>query len=77
DGRQPLQALVYVAELERRVPLPNAEYKRLIVEGAKHWRLPAVYLTMLQAIETAQETALQRDPSAQTSADGKLSDESP
>ena len=51
---QPLRALVYVAELERNVPLPNAEYKRLIVEGAKHWRVPRVYLASLEAIEIAQ-----------------------
>ena len=36
DAGQPLTALVYIAELERNVPLPNAEYKQLIVEGAKH-----------------------------------------
>ncbi|MGH7793297.1 MAG: gamma-glutamylcyclotransferase family protein [Candidatus Binatia bacterium] len=73
EGRQPLAALVYVAELERNVPLPNAEYKRLIVEGAKHWGIPAIYLTMLEAIEIA----LQSDLSApMASPDGKLPNES-
>jgi gamma-glutamylcyclotransferase (GGCT)/AIG2-like uncharacterized protein YtfP len=67
-------ALVYVAELERNVPLPTAEYKRLIVEGAKHWSIPAVYLAMLEAIEIAQELDLSA-PSAPP--DGKLPTESP
>jgi hypothetical protein len=63
--------------LERNVPLPNAEYKRLIVEGAKHWGIPAVYLSMLEAIEIAQGMAQQLDLSAPLAADGKMSNESP
>ena len=51
DGKQPLNALVYVAEIEKDVPLPNTEYKRLILEGAKHWNLPASYLSMLEKIQ--------------------------
>jgi gamma-glutamylcyclotransferase (GGCT)/AIG2-like uncharacterized protein YtfP len=52
-GEAPLQALIYVAELELDVPLPNAEYKRLIVEGAEHWKLPTLYLSILEAIQAA------------------------
>ena len=52
-GQAPLQALVYIAELEPHVPLPNAEYKRLILEGAKHWQLPSLYLSILEEIEAA------------------------
>lgn len=55
DGNKPFNVLVYVAEIESNVPLPNAEYKRLILAGAKHWRLPEVYLAMLEAIEAAKE----------------------
>ena len=47
------QALVYVAQLEVDVPLPNAEYKQLILEGAKHWKLPSIYLSILEKIEAA------------------------
>ncbi|MEX0805463.1 MAG: gamma-glutamylcyclotransferase family protein [Candidatus Binatia bacterium] len=43
DGQSPINVLVYVAELEIDVPLPNAEYRRLILEGAKHWNLPLLY----------------------------------
>jgi gamma-glutamylcyclotransferase (GGCT)/AIG2-like uncharacterized protein YtfP len=53
NGDQPLQALVYVAAIEADVPLPNAEYKRVILEGAKHWRLPAAYLKMLEMIHVS------------------------
>jgi hypothetical protein len=51
DSIQSLEALVYVAEIEPDVPLPNSEYKRLILEGAKHWNLPESYCLMLERIE--------------------------
>jgi gamma-glutamylcyclotransferase len=56
-NNEPFDALVYVAAVEFAVPLPNAEYKRLMVEGARHWGLPAAYLNMLQALDTAAEAA--------------------
>lgn len=46
-----LDAVVYVATVELDVPLPNVEYKRLMVDGAKHWGLPHSYRQMLEAIE--------------------------
>ncbi|HWH77305.1 MAG TPA: gamma-glutamylcyclotransferase family protein [Candidatus Binatus sp.] len=54
DGNQSLTALVYVAEIESNVPLPNSEYKRVILEGAQHWALPPSYLSMLEKIAAAQ-----------------------
>ncbi|MBM4261021.1 MAG: gamma-glutamylcyclotransferase [Deltaproteobacteria bacterium] len=53
DGKAPRRALVYIAPKEEDVPLPNAEYKRLMVAGARHWQLPQDYQTMLQAIAAA------------------------
>ncbi len=53
DGKQPLSVLVYVAEVEKEVPPPNAEYKRLMIEGGKHWNLPADYLAALEALQTS------------------------
>jgi gamma-glutamylcyclotransferase (GGCT)/AIG2-like uncharacterized protein YtfP len=50
DGAQLLEALIYIAEIESNVPLPNSEYKRLILEGAKHWKLPESYCSMLEKI---------------------------
>jgi gamma-glutamylcyclotransferase len=32
-------------------PRPSAEYKRLMVDGARHWGFPAEYLERLEAIE--------------------------
>jgi gamma-glutamylcyclotransferase (GGCT)/AIG2-like uncharacterized protein YtfP len=56
DGKAPLQALVYVADIEHNVPHPNAEYRQLMVEGAKHWQLPAFYRALLEAIQVAEES---------------------
>lgn len=55
NGNRPLDALVYLAEVERNVPRPNAEYRRLIVEGAKHWQLPSSYVNLLEAIQIATD----------------------
>jgi gamma-glutamylcyclotransferase len=54
NGKEPLNTVVYVAEIESNVPLPNVEYKQLIVDGAKHWNLPASYLLMLESIQAAK-----------------------
>jgi gamma-glutamylcyclotransferase len=51
DGVQPLASLIYIAEIESNVPPPNAEYKRLILEGARHWNLPESYCLILEKIE--------------------------
>jgi gamma-glutamylcyclotransferase (GGCT)/AIG2-like uncharacterized protein YtfP len=53
DGAQPIDALIYIAEIEPNVPLPNSEYKRLIVEGAKHWQLPDAYIATLESLQAA------------------------
>ena len=50
----PLEVLTYVAELESNVPLPNVEYKRLIVEGAQYWKLPPRYVMRLDQIIVAR-----------------------
>jgi gamma-glutamylcyclotransferase len=55
DGTQPLLVLIYVADIETNVPRSNAEYKRLILEGARHWSLPASYLALLEAIQAAED----------------------
>jgi gamma-glutamylcyclotransferase (GGCT)/AIG2-like uncharacterized protein YtfP len=55
DGTRPLEVLVYIADIETNVPLPNAEYKRLILEGARQWKLPTDYCTTLEAIRAAED----------------------
>ena len=49
----PLEVIVYIAPKETGVPLPNAEYKRLMLEGAHYWKLPAEYCLMLEQIQAA------------------------
>lgn len=50
-----VEAWIYIAEKEACPPLPNALYKRLMLEGAKHWGLPKTYLAYLEAIEAADD----------------------
>ena len=51
NGQCPIEVLVYIAEKEDTVPLPNSQYKRLIVEGARHWKIPETYCAMLEQIQ--------------------------
>jgi len=55
DGEQPVSAMIYLAEIEDKVPRPDVEYRRLIVEGARHWQLPSSYVDLLEAIEIATD----------------------
>jgi hypothetical protein len=50
-ARPSFAAVVYVAAVEENVPRPNAEYRRLMINGAKHWQLPQPYLALLEAIQ--------------------------
>jgi gamma-glutamylcyclotransferase len=53
DGLNPIEVFVYIAPREEQIPLANSEYKRLMLEGAKHWKLPAAYAAILEMIEVA------------------------
>jgi len=47
----PALAWVYVVcDKSPREHAPNAEYKRLMTGGARHWGLPAPYIALLDAI---------------------------
>jgi hypothetical protein len=35
-------------------PLPDCDYKGLIVEGARHWQLPIDYIRQLEAIQNGE-----------------------
>ena len=54
DRARSIQATTYVVvtKLDPR-PKPDAEYKARIVNGAKHWKLPAEYIASLEKIEVA------------------------
>lgn len=50
DGGRPIQVATYFAERQLKPPPPSQEYKKLIVEGARHWQLPAEYIVELERI---------------------------
>jgi hypothetical protein len=43
----------YFAVPQENPPLPNQEYKDLILNGARHWELPADYITELEKIQVS------------------------
>ena len=52
DAKQPLLVALYRGHPQPNPPLPNYDYKNLIVAGARHWQLPADYIRELEAIQT-------------------------
>lgn len=55
DDKKALTVAVYFATKEPAAPLPNAEYKRLIVDGATFWHLPSHYIAELERIEITHD----------------------
>jgi hypothetical protein len=55
DGKpdEPMLVWLYFANREPNPPLPNAAYKKQLMEGAKHWGLPEDYQAQLRSIKTA------------------------
>ena len=52
DAKRPLLVTLYLGNLQLDPPLPSDDYKKLIVDGAKHWDLPAEYIRQLESIHT-------------------------
>lgn len=52
DPHDLVDVFVYFDTPQTNPPRPNAEYKRLIVDGARAWKLPESYLNELDAIVT-------------------------
>jgi|SRR5579872_3603852 len=54
DGnqKQPLLASIYLGNPQENPPLPNEDYKKLLVKGAEQWNLPPDYIKKLEAIQT-------------------------
>ena len=51
DEARSATAWVYVVSTKlEREQIPNAEYKRLMTEGARYWGLPQAYIALLDAI---------------------------
>lgn len=54
DGAQRIKATTYVVVTkEDPRPRPNAQYKALLLNGAKSWNLPADYIVDLESIAVA------------------------
>jgi gamma-glutamylcyclotransferase (GGCT)/AIG2-like uncharacterized protein YtfP len=53
DQNEPLLVWLYFANRQADPPLPNAAYKRQMVEGARFWGLPEEYQAELARIEVA------------------------
>jgi gamma-glutamylcyclotransferase len=52
DAKRPLLVAIYRGHPQPNPPLPNCDYKNLIVAGAMHWQLPADYIRELESIQT-------------------------
>lgn len=44
NEQSPLSVAIYIANKEKNPPLPNQEYKDLLIKGARFWRLPEDYI---------------------------------
>lgn len=53
DAKRSLLVSIYRGHPQSNPPLPDSDYKNLIVGGAKHWQLPADYIQELESIQTA------------------------
>jgi gamma-glutamylcyclotransferase (GGCT)/AIG2-like uncharacterized protein YtfP len=52
DAKRPLLVALYRGHPQPNPPLPDCDYKNLIVAGARHWQLPVGYIQELEAIQT-------------------------
>jgi gamma-glutamylcyclotransferase len=52
DAKRPLLVAIYRGHPQPNPPLPNCDYKNLIVAGARHWQLPGYYIQELESIQT-------------------------
>jgi gamma-glutamylcyclotransferase (GGCT)/AIG2-like uncharacterized protein YtfP len=55
DAERALLVWLYRGHPQLDPPLPSYDYKRLIVEGARHWNLPAEYIRELESIQATPE----------------------
>ena len=53
DAQNPLTCSSYFATPQPEPPLPSRAYVRQLIDGARHWGLPAEYIGQLEVIATA------------------------
>ena len=56
DHDKPIIVWIYLANRQKNPPRPNAEYKKLLVDGAKFWNLPEAYRAELEQIEVMESS---------------------
>jgi hypothetical protein len=54
DPARPVQVMTFLANAEANPPLPNHDYKSLIIAGAQEWNLKAKYIAQLEQIVTTK-----------------------
>jgi len=54
DSAKPMVVMTFIANDQPNPPLPNAEYKELIIAGAREWNLSAEYIARLEQIVTSK-----------------------
>jgi len=54
DTARPVQVMTFLANPEANPPLPNDDYKGLIIAGAHEWNLDAKYIARLKQIVTTK-----------------------
>ena len=52
DVTRQLLVALYRGHPQLDPPLPSNDYKELIIDGARHWNLPAEYIRELESIKT-------------------------
>jgi hypothetical protein len=55
DETRLAKVFIYFAFPQPDAPAPNAEYKAMIVGGARYWHLPREYVKDLEAIRVSDE----------------------
>jgi cation transport regulator ChaC len=55
DAAKPVDVMTFIANPQPDPPLPNAEYKSLIIVGAREWKLQAEYIAGLEQIKTSND----------------------
>ena len=53
DPAGPMEVMTFIANPQPNPPLPNAEYKELIIAGAHEWNLDVKYIARLEQIVTS------------------------
>jgi AIG2-like family len=54
DPAKPIDVMTFTANPQSNPPLPNTEYKELIVAGAHEWNLEANYISQIKQIITSK-----------------------